>query len=1589
MYSTKEEQKRGEQEEEEEEEKTKKRSGVEKRVASLTFRGEVEEKNHEEEEEEDFKDDCEDEDADGAEKILLLTPDQFTKDNLLENTNNKNATSAASLSTSPSSVPPSGIGGGGSKKKSTYLMMRRNSLIYANEDTIKFVDTMGQEQTVKLATVAPLKTSGTRYVNPDDEVLCSIDLSCRRRLKRRQHIGGVALEGGEGNPGVIVLDDDDDDYLTFRLTTKTVTLCGMMLGVIATALVLIYTVFPPTNHTTREFYLGIDEVQWDYLAAEGGGGGVNNCTGDVFGYPEDKWISKGNADAPRIGSVYTKAMYRRYVDDTFRTLWTDDDEGGETTAGRWDHLGLVGPALHVQVGDLVKITLRNNARFPFSLSMAGSSTNKANEGAAYFQGGRARPRWWSYDDAVRPLSLGIRDCGTPDSFMTWSLPTTAQARAGQRSHNKVDSLNEQDKCRNFEVGPAEARTYEFLVDEASGPGPNDPSTVMRLYTSHVGGKGIVDRGDAGRETGFAGYGEDVSAGLIGPLIVARKDLASIDPPPDVDREVVVVMAAFDENESPYLRDNIFARVTKPYLDLDNRPPGHVPFGPTGKVRALQKLYANANGVGDKLSHVDAEGLIANANAAKTYVDEVRGIRVHVWFDDDFFDPRWYDSRYGGTGTALALLEGMWKELVDVGDPSFRESNMMHAVNGYVYCAMPTLQFETDEIVRWHTASVGGAPDGVHTPHWHGHTVVVPDGGRNDQVDLLAGNTLTVDMLAENEGRWMLHCHVNDHKKAGMISFYDVVSSNATEASTRGVTDPTAPVCEMDPQGVTREYYIQAEEVEWTYYDETLAASDGDKCSEVDASSSLSYTSIGSSTGLRAVESNGIDRIGVNFTKAVYVQYTDGTYTTRVIKDPHMGILGPAIRAVVGDKIHVHFKNTLVDYNVSVHAHGVQYGKSAEGAPYADGTTAGTSYKDDDVVAPGQTHTYEWCVPSSAGPAQDTDASSIVWLYHDHVHEINGTNAGLVGPIVISKRDASVVNVTTAEPTDVDKEFFLLFASINENAALFAERNVADRLPQFEGNNASLSATEQESLTTKLRLYDSKFRDSMRKRSINGYLRCNLPGLVWSVDDTVRLHTIAIGDEETYAPALTGHSFLHRGKRVASVGLMASTMKTVDLSSSLFAGNYLLTSGTSDSSDRGMLAMATVTAPPNVAAEDEDPSNVKRTYYVAADEVEWDFLPYGANMCAAGASPAAASTSHDEMLRDGGVAALGPSGYNGWSDPANGLESEFSLKTNADVTQHRIGTKYVIALFREYTSSSFSKLLSGARSRANPVSRHLGMQGPVLRARPGDKIAVVLRNNLRYEMNFVIKGARPVGGSKAERPLAPGETRRVVYNFATTTFGSTNVDDSFAISYSSDREAAVAGQAASGNVVPVSSTFADFRSGLFGAVVVTQRGETLGDGAPDDTNREFVLFMSALDLNKSPYIDLNIRQFTGSPETVDKSDPEFKESNVMNHVNGRSYCNLEGLHVLQGRESRWYIFAVGNDVATPRWYGHAVSVDGHHVGAAMVLPGTSVVANVKHDARGTWLVSDQTSSHAHGGASALFSTIERVTVSCKRAFWATC
>jgi len=309
--------------------------------------------------------------------------------------------------------------------------------------------------------------------------------------------------------------------------------------------------------------------------------------------------------------------------------------------------------------------------------------------------------------------------------------------------------------------------------------------------------------------------------------------------------------------------------------------------------------------------------------------------------------------------------------------------------------------------------------------------------------------------------------------------------------------------------VERLYYVAADEVEWNY---------------APVHRNLMMDMPLTQAQQLFVKSTN-NTIGSKYKKAIFREYTDATFTTlkkRPAREEHLGILGPLFRAEVGDSFKVVFKNQGTR-PYSIHPHGVFYTKANEGAPTNDGTRG--SDKLDDKVMPGDTFTYHWDVPETAGPGP-ADTSSIVWVYHSHVQSIKDSNSGLIGAMIITAKGMANPD---GSPKDVDAEFVNLYTVMDENESWFLEQNTK----QYVGHEVEDD--------------DEEFAEGNLMHMINGYVFANLPGLNMVNKDRVRWHLIALGTEvDLHTPHWHGHTGLVNGRRTDVVELLPASMKTLNM-----------------------------------------------------------------------------------------------------------------------------------------------------------------------------------------------------------------------------------------------------------------------------------------------------------------------------------------------------------------------------------------------------------------------------------------------------------
>ncbi|MBC7367215.1 MAG: multicopper oxidase domain-containing protein [Undibacterium sp.] len=318
-------------------------------------------------------------------------------------------------------------------------------------------------------------------------------------------------------------------------------------------------------------------------------------------------------------------------------------------------------------------------------------------------------------------------------------------------------------------------------------------------------------------------------------------------------------------------------------------------------------------------------------------------------------------------------------------------------------------------------------------------------------------------------------------------------------------------------------------------------------------------------------------------KLRYVHYTDATFTARVIAPPHLGILGPVLRGVVGEYLAVTFLNR-TSQPLSMHPHGVKYDKDNEGAYYRPAPGLGAA------VGPGATFTYVWQLDASSGPAPD-EPSSKGWLYHSHVAGDAETNLGLIGAIIVTDPARARPDGT---PRDIDREFATLFMIFDESGLDDAAIEAAEYANLPGAAPAPLTFSEMQQTL-----------EQGARASINGRIFGNLPGLEMNEGERTRWYLFSLGSERDFHTAhWHGLRVLEEGRRRTDVvELLPATMKVADLVADN-PGTWLFHCHVADHMREGMFTRLTVHARDTVGA-DRTPAHAFLGLPSAAQSVHLD------------------------------------------------------------------------------------------------------------------------------------------------------------------------------------------------------------------------------------------------------------------------------------------------------------------------------------------------------------------------------------------------
>ncbi|KAM9042104.1 hephaestin isoform 4-T4 [Megaptera novaeangliae] len=609
--------------------------------------------------------------------------------------------------------------------------------------------------------------------------------------------------------------------------------------------------------------------------------------------------------------------------------------------------------------------------------------------------------------------------------------------------------------------------------------------------------------------------------------------------------------------------------------------------------------------------------------------------------------------------------------VDIEDETFQESNKMHAINGFVFGNLPDLSMCAQKRVAWHLFGMGNEVD-VHTAFFHGQMLTIR-GHRTDVAHIFPATFVTAEMVPQEPGTWLISCQVNSHLQDGMQALYKIKS------------------CSMTPPmnlltGKVRQYFIEAHEIQWDYGPMGHDGSTGKNLREPGSGSDKFFQKSSS-------------RIGGTYWKVRYEAFQDETFQEKVQleEDKHLGILGPVIRAEVGDTIQVIFYNR-ASQPFSIQPHGVFYEKDSEGTVYNDGSSHPGL-----VAKPFEKVTYRWTVPPHAGPTAQ-DPACLTWMYFSAADPIRDTNSGLVGPLLVCKAGALGAD---GKQKGVDKEFFLLFAVLDENKSWYSNANQAAAM-----------------LDSRLLSEDVKgFQDSNRMHAINGFLFSNLPRLDMCKGDTVAWHLVGLGTEtDVHGVTFQGNTVQLQGMRKSAAMLFPHTFVMAIMQPDN-PGTFEIYCQAGSHREAGMRAIYNVSQCPGRQANPRQRYQAARIYYIMAEEMEWDYCP----------DRSWELEWHNQSEKD--------------SYGHIFLSSKDGL----------LGSRYKKAVFREYTDGTFR-----VRRPRTGSEEHLGILGPLIRGEVGDILTVVFKNNASRPYSVHAHG---VLESSTGWPLAaePGEVLTYQWN----------------------------------------------------------------------------------------------------------------------------------------------------------------------------------------------------------------------------------
>jgi manganese oxidase len=332
----------------------------------------------------------------------------------------------------------------------------------------------------------------------------------------------------------------------------------------------------------------------------------------------------------------------------------------------------------------------------------------------------------------------------------------------------------------------------------------------------------------------------------------------------------------------------------------------------------------------------------------------------------------------------------------------------------------------------------------------------------------------------------------------------------------------------------------------------------------------------------------------------------------------------------------------------------------------------------------------------------------------------------------------------------------------------------------------------------------------------------------------------------------------------------------------------------------------------------------RTYYIAADEIIWNFAPLGRDV--------------------------------------------IGNKPLPPLAPLQLGWVYRKAAYREYTDATFRTL------RPRPANEaYLGLFGPILRAEVGDTIIIVFKNNTRFHMSVhahgmlydkASEGALYADGAPAKDKLndavPPG--RKYTYSWHVPERAGPGPGDPSSVAWMFHSH---------------TDEVHDVNTGPVGSIVVTAREMAKADGSPKDVDREAFVFFAEEDEQQSRFVNANIADGRINPRHLKFNATRFRFMNQFFSINGFVYGNMPLVSMRKGDRVRWYVMTTMSDFDfhTPHWHGNTLLVDGMRTDLFSTGPMEMKTADMIPDSPGVWLLHCHVNLHLDGGMEARYEVLK--------------